>query len=131
MNVVFMRADRLLKLMLLLENRGKMTAAALAEELEVSTRTILRDIDALSFSGVPIYAEGGHGGGISLDENYRVKLNGLKEAEVQAWVLTITVCCSVPQILRKIIYRWYFQSACIIVKTCYWKQFSFLFKFIP
>lgn len=88
MNVVFMRADRLLKLMLLLENRGKMTAAALAEELEVSTRTILRDIDALSFSGVPIYAEGGHGGGISLDENYRVKLNGLKEAEVQALIVS-------------------------------------------
>ncbi len=83
-----MRADRLLKLMLLLENRGKMTASVLAKELEVSTRTILRDIDALSFSGVPIYAEGGHGGGISLDENYRVKLNGLKESEVQALIIS-------------------------------------------
>jgi len=83
-----MRADRLLKLMLLLKSRGKMTASSLAEELEVSTRTILRDIDALSFSGVPIYAEGGHGGGISLDENYRVKLNGLKEVEVQALIVS-------------------------------------------
>lgn len=83
-----MRADRLLKLMLLLQSRGKMTASSLAEELEVSIRTILRDIDALSFSGVPIYAEGGHGGGISLDENYRVKLNGLKEAEVQALIVS-------------------------------------------
>lgn len=83
-----MRADRLLKLMLLLQNRGKMRAVELAEELEVSTRTILRDIDALSFSGVPIYAEGGHGGGIALDENYRVRLNGLKEAEVQALIVS-------------------------------------------
>ncbi len=65
-----------------------MTASSLAEALEVSTRTILRDIDALSFSGVPIYAEGGHGGGISLDENYRMKLNGLKEAEVQALIVS-------------------------------------------
>ena len=69
-----MRADRLLKLMLLLQKNGKMRAVDLAGELEVSTRTILRDIDALSFSGVPIYAEGGHHGGISLDENYRVRL---------------------------------------------------------
>ncbi len=83
-----MRADRLLSLMLLLEARGKMTAQDLAEELEVSRRTILRDIDALSFAGIPIYAEGGHGGGIALDENYRVKLNGLKETEVQALILS-------------------------------------------
>jgi predicted DNA-binding transcriptional regulator YafY len=83
-----MRADRLLKLMLLLQNKGKMTAAALAEELEVSRRTILRDVDALSFAGVPVYTDGGHGGGISLDENYRVKLNGLREAEVQALMVS-------------------------------------------
>ena len=83
-----MRADRLLKLMLLLQNKGKMRAVDLAEELEVSTRTILRDIDALSFSGIPVYAEGGHGGGIALDENYRVRLNGLKETEVQALIVS-------------------------------------------
>lgn len=83
-----MRADRLLQIMLLLQNRGKMTASTLAEELEVSKRTILRDVDALSFSGVPIYAEGGHHGGISLDENYRVRLNGLKEDEVQALIVS-------------------------------------------
>ena len=82
------RADRLLSLMLLLQARGKMTAQSLAEELEVSRRTILRDIDALSFAGIPIYAEGGHGGGISLDKAYRVKLNGLKESEVQALILS-------------------------------------------
>jgi predicted DNA-binding transcriptional regulator YafY len=68
---------------MLLQARGKMTAARLARELEVSRRTILRDIDALSFAGVPVYAEGGHGGGISLDENYRTSLTGLKEAELR------------------------------------------------
>ena len=83
-----MRADRLLSLMLLLQARGKLTAQTLAEELEVSRRTILRDIDALSFAGIPIYAEGGHGGGIALDSAYRVRLNGLKEAEVQALILS-------------------------------------------
>lgn len=83
-----MRADRLLSLMLLLQARGKMTAQALAEKLEVSRRTILRDIDALSIAGIPIYTEGGHGGGIMLDEHYRVRLNGLNEAEVQALILS-------------------------------------------
>ncbi|MEO8611478.1 MAG: WYL domain-containing protein [Chloroflexota bacterium] len=76
-----MRADRLLSLVLLLQTRGKMTALALAEELGVSRRTILRDIDALSFAGVPLYADGGHGGGIALDEKYRLSLTGLKESE--------------------------------------------------
>lgn len=79
-----MRADRLLAMLLLLQTRGKMTAKALAEELEVSRRTILRDVNALSIAGVPIYAEGGHGGGIALDEQYRTKLTGLHTPEVQA-----------------------------------------------
>jgi predicted DNA-binding transcriptional regulator YafY len=79
-----MRADRLLNIMLLLRSHGKMTSQALAGELEVSQRTILRDIDALSGAGVPIYADGGHGGGITLDANYRVTLTGLKDDEVRA-----------------------------------------------
>ncbi len=79
-----MRADRLLSIIMLLQARGKMTTAALAEELEVSRRTILRDVDALSLAGVPLYADGGHGGGIALDEHYRVTLTGLKESEVRA-----------------------------------------------
>lgn len=79
-----MRADRLLSIIMLLQARGKMTASALAEELEVSRRTILRDVDALSMAGIPVYTDGGHGGGIALDEHYRVTLTGLKESEVRA-----------------------------------------------
>jgi predicted DNA-binding transcriptional regulator YafY len=77
-----MRADRLLAMIMLLQTRGKMTAKDLAAELEVSCRTILRDMEALSMAGIPIYAEGGHGGGIALDEAYRTSLTGLHEAEV-------------------------------------------------
>lgn len=79
-----MRADRLLSMMLLLQAQGRTTTLALAESLEVSRRTILRDIEALSIAGVPIHAEAGHGGGVYLDEHYRVSLTGLKEAEVRA-----------------------------------------------
>lgn len=79
-----MRADRLVSIVMLLQSRGKMTTAALATELEVSRRTILRDIDALSLAGVPLYADGGHGGGVALDEQYRTSLTGLQAAEVQA-----------------------------------------------
>lgn len=82
-----MRADRLLAMIMLLQARGKMTAHVLAAELGVSRRTILRDVDALSFAGIPIYTEGGHGGGIALDENYRVTLTGLKEAEARTLFL--------------------------------------------
>ena len=79
-----MRADRLLSIIMLLQIRGRMTTHSLAEELGVSRRTILRDINALSFAGVPVYAEGGHGGGIVLDENYRTTLTGLQDREVRA-----------------------------------------------
>ena len=79
-----MRADRLLALMMLLQTRGKMTTQSLADELAVSRRTILRDVNALSYAGVPIYTEGGHGGGVALDEHYRTTLTGLHTAEVQA-----------------------------------------------
>lgn len=79
-----MRADRLLSIMLILQAHGKTTTLALAEKLEVSRRTILRDIDALNVAGVPVHAESGHGGGVYLDEHYRVSLTGLKESEVRA-----------------------------------------------
>ncbi|MEO0564886.1 MAG: YafY family protein [Chloroflexota bacterium] len=79
-----MRADRLLSIMLILQAQGKTTTLALAEKLEVSRRTILRDIDALSIAGVPVHADAGHGGGVYLDEHYRVSLTGFNEAEVRA-----------------------------------------------
>jgi predicted DNA-binding transcriptional regulator YafY len=79
-----MRADRLLKMMLLLQTRGKHTAKELAGVLEVSKRTIYRDVNALSFSGIPIYTEKGPGGGIQLIEDYRTSLTGLSEEEVRA-----------------------------------------------
>lgn len=77
-----MRADRLLSLMLLLQARGRMTAQDLAETLEVSERTIYRDIDALSVAGVPVYTQPGTNGGVFLDENYRISLTGLSKPEV-------------------------------------------------
>ena len=79
-----MRADRLISLLMLLQTNGRMTADDLAERLEVSTRTIYRDLDALSSSGVPVYAERGPNGGCMLMESYRTNLTGLNEKEVQA-----------------------------------------------
>ena len=78
-----MRADRLLSLLMVLQIKGRATAQELAERLEVSERTIYRDIEALSMAGVPIYAERGPGGGCMLAEGYRTNLTGLNEEEVR------------------------------------------------
>jgi predicted DNA-binding transcriptional regulator YafY len=79
----FMRADRLLSIMMLLQTRGHITAKELAERLEVSERTIYRDLEALSMAGVPVYTQRGPGGGCVLAEGYRTGLTGLTETEVR------------------------------------------------
>jgi len=83
-----MRADRLLSILLLLQVHRRITAHELAKRLEVSERTIHRDMEALSATGVPVTADRGSGGGWSLLENYRTNLTGLSLAEVQALFLT-------------------------------------------
>ena len=82
-----MRADRLISIVLLLQANGRMTAENLASRLEVSQRTILRDMDALSSAGVPVVAERGTGGGWRLIDGYETKLTGLTPAEIRTLFL--------------------------------------------
>jgi predicted DNA-binding transcriptional regulator YafY len=86
--VISMRADRLLSILLLLQVHRRLTARTLAERLEVSERTILRDMEALSGSGVPVVAERGAGGGWGLLDDYQTKLTGLSAAEIQSLFLS-------------------------------------------
>ncbi len=83
-----MRADRLLTIVLLLQAHRHLTSRTLAEKLEVSERTIHRDMEALSGAGIPVVAERGSGGGWSLLGEYRTDLTGLNEIEIQSLFVT-------------------------------------------
>src|SRR5215469_5660719 len=81
------RADRLLSMLLLLQAHVRMTGRELAERLEVSERTVHRDMEALSASGVPVFAVRGAQGGWQLDENWRTQVPGLDEAELRGLMM--------------------------------------------
>jgi predicted DNA-binding transcriptional regulator YafY len=91
------RADRLLSLVLLLQARGRATAQTIAAELQVSVRTVYRDLEALAAAGVPVLTEAGPGGGCRLMEGYRFPLRGLRPDEAEALLIL-----GVPGVLREL-----------------------------
>jgi predicted DNA-binding transcriptional regulator YafY len=100
------RADRLVATLLFLQSRGRATVAEVAEELEVSTRTARRDLEALAMAGVPVYSQAGRGGGWSLVGGARTDLSGLSSAEARALFLVAGPGAATPEVkaaLRKLV----------------------------
>ncbi|MGP3965008.1 helix-turn-helix transcriptional regulator [Nonomuraea sp. 3N208] len=101
-----MRADRLVAVLLLLQARGRVTAAELAEELEISVATARRDLEALSAAGIPVYPQQGRGGGWQLVGGARTDLTGLTAAEARALFLMLgpatTAAAPLTSALRKL-----------------------------
>ncbi|KYG29464.1 helix-turn-helix transcriptional regulator [Alkalihalobacillus trypoxylicola] len=81
-----MRAERLLDMIILLQNRGRMTTKELADELHVSQRTILRDMDSLSLAGIPIYSKRGKYGGWEILNDYKLNLMNVKEEDLYSLI---------------------------------------------
>ena len=81
------RADRLVAVLLILQARGRVTAAELAQELEISERTARRDLEGLAMAGIPVYSQAGRGGGWSLLGGARTDLSGLTAAEARTLFL--------------------------------------------
>ncbi|MFC7613397.1 helix-turn-helix transcriptional regulator [Actinokineospora soli] len=101
-----MRADRLVAALLLMQARGRVTAAELARELEVSTATARRDLEALSTAGIPVYPQPGRGGGWSLVGGARTDLTGLSAAEARSLFLLVGPTAASPEAkaaLRKLL----------------------------
>src|SRR5258705_2510140 len=101
-----MRADRLVATLLLLQTRGQVTAAEVAEELEVSERTARRDLEALGLAGLPIYSVQGRNGGWRLAGGGRTDLSGLTAAEARALFLVAGASSTTPEVkaaLRKLV----------------------------
>lgn len=102
-----MRADRLIAILLLMQARGRVTAAELADELEISVATARRDLEALSAAGVPVYPQPGRGGGWQLVGEARTDLSGLTASETRALFLLAGPAASIaPEVksaLRKLV----------------------------
>jgi predicted DNA-binding transcriptional regulator YafY len=101
-----MRADRLVAALLILQARGRVTAAELAAELEISERTARRDLEALAIAGVPVYSQPGRGGGWSLIGGARTDLSGLTASEARALFLVAGPAAATPEVkaaLRKLV----------------------------
>lgn len=101
-----MRADRLVALLLILQRKGRVTAAEVAEELEVSERTARRDLDALAMAGVPVYSQQGRNGGWQLLGGGTTDLSGLTADEARALFLVAGPASATPEVraaLRKLV----------------------------